>query len=181
MSDIPTQRQVRTAHKRRARLIAQMHRQAMEAADELLTQHHAIEESLNKIAEHARRRRITAITGALVVALGCIVALGNDVIGENRHSGNSPAAYSDAELGKKNLSFGGVLISNGGRFLCWFDISLRDQATECLFLGCTWIFGPFFYAPTAHDVTQHRKLVVVDGDGLCHLTAPYEPSHVRYN
>jgi hypothetical protein len=47
----------------------------MEAADELLTQHHAIEESLNKIAEHARRRRITAITGALVVALGCIVAL----------------------------------------------------------------------------------------------------------
>jgi hypothetical protein len=30
---------------RRARLIAQMHRQAMEAADELLTQHHAIEES----------------------------------------------------------------------------------------------------------------------------------------
>ena len=75
MSDIPTQRQVRTAHKHRARLIAQMHRQAMEAADELLTQHHAIEESLNKIAEHARRRRITAITGALVVALGCIVAL----------------------------------------------------------------------------------------------------------
>ena len=75
MSDIPTQRQVRTAHKRRARLIAQMRRQAMEAADELLTQHYAIEESLNKIAEHARRRRITAITGALVVALGCIVAL----------------------------------------------------------------------------------------------------------
>ena len=74
MSDIPTQRQVRTAHKRRARLIAQMHRQAMEAADELLTQHHAIEESLNKIAEDARRR-ITAIAGALVVALGCIVAL----------------------------------------------------------------------------------------------------------
>ena len=37
MSDIPTQRQVRTAHNLRARLIAQMHRQAMEAADELLT------------------------------------------------------------------------------------------------------------------------------------------------
>jgi hypothetical protein len=49
MSDIPIQRQVRTAHKRRARLIAQMHRQAMEAADELLTQHHAIEEGLNKL------------------------------------------------------------------------------------------------------------------------------------
>src|SRR6476620_2635514 len=117
--------------------------------------------------------------------MACAITLSldqdNDVIGENRHSGNSPAAYSDAELGKKNLSFGGVLISNGGRFLCWFDISLRDQATECLFLGCTWIFGPFFYAPTAHDVTQDRKLVVVDGDGLCHSTAPYEPSHVRYN
>jgi hypothetical protein len=92
-----------------------------------------------------------------------------------------PAAYSDAELGKKNLSFGCVLISNGGRFLCWFDISVRDQATKCLFLSCTRIFGPFFHAPTAHDVTQDRKLVVVDGDGLCHLTAPYEPSHVHGN
>ena len=75
MSDIPTRRQIRTANKRRARLIAQMHRQAMEAADELLTQHQAIEESLNKIAEDARRRRITAIAGVLVVALGCILAL----------------------------------------------------------------------------------------------------------
>ena len=36
MSEMPTQRQVRTAHERRARLIAQMHRQAMETANELL-------------------------------------------------------------------------------------------------------------------------------------------------
>ena len=36
MSDIPHSGKSE-AHKRRARLIAQMHRQAMEAADELLT------------------------------------------------------------------------------------------------------------------------------------------------
>jgi len=75
MSDIPTQRQVRTAHKRRARLIAQMHRQAMETANELLTQHTTIEASLAKVAKDARRRRTEAIAGAFVVALGCILAL----------------------------------------------------------------------------------------------------------
>jgi hypothetical protein len=42
MSEMPTQRQVRTARERRARLIAQMHRQAIETANELLTQHEAI-------------------------------------------------------------------------------------------------------------------------------------------
>ena len=75
MREVPTQRQVRTAHKRRARLIAQMHRQAMEAADELLTQYQAIEASLNKVAKDARRRRAKVIAGAVVIALGCILAL----------------------------------------------------------------------------------------------------------
>ena len=50
MSEMPRQRQVRTAHERRAQLIAQMHRQAMETANELLTQHTAIEASLAKAA-----------------------------------------------------------------------------------------------------------------------------------
>ena len=75
MSEIPTQRQVRTAHERRAQLIAQMHREAMETANNLLTQHKAIEASLAKVAKDARRRRTETIAGALVVALGCILAL----------------------------------------------------------------------------------------------------------
>jgi hypothetical protein len=75
MSEIPTQRQVRTAHERRARLIAQMHRQAMETGNDLLTQHQAIEASLAKVAKEARRRRTEAIAGAFVLALGCILAL----------------------------------------------------------------------------------------------------------
>ena len=75
MSEMSTQRQVRTAHERRARLIAQMHRQAMETANELLTQHKAIEAGLTKVAKGARRRRTEAIAGAFVVALGCVLAL----------------------------------------------------------------------------------------------------------
>jgi urease accessory protein UreE len=75
MSEMPTRRQVRTAHERRARLIAQMHRQAMEAAHNLLNQHQAIENSLSKVAKDARRRRAKVIVGAFVVALGCILAL----------------------------------------------------------------------------------------------------------
>jgi hypothetical protein len=75
MSDMPTQRQVRTTHERRARLIAQMHRQAMETANDLLTQHQAIAASLAKVAKEARHRRIEAIAGAFVVALGCVLAL----------------------------------------------------------------------------------------------------------
>jgi hypothetical protein len=75
MSEMPTRRQVRTAHERRARLIAQMHRQAMEASHNLLNQHQAIENSLSKVAKDARRRRAKVIAGAFVVALGCILAL----------------------------------------------------------------------------------------------------------
>ena len=82
MSETPTQREpplyldrILAAHERRARLIAQMHRQAMETANNLLTQHKAIEASLAKVAKNARRRRTEAIAGAFVVALGCLLAL----------------------------------------------------------------------------------------------------------
>ena len=81
MTDTPTQRKppkldgVLAAHERRARLIAQMHRQAMETANNLLTQQQAIEAGLAKVAKDARRRRTEAIAGALVVALGCVLAL----------------------------------------------------------------------------------------------------------
>ena len=82
MSDTPTQREpppkldrVLAAHERRARLIAQMHRQAMETANNLLNQHRGIEARLVKVAKDGRRRWTEAIAGALVVALGCILAL----------------------------------------------------------------------------------------------------------
>jgi hypothetical protein len=52
-----------------------MHRQAMETANDLLTQHQAIEASLAKVAKEARLRRTEAIAGAFVVALGCVLAL----------------------------------------------------------------------------------------------------------
>ena len=74
MSEMPTQQQVRTAHKRRALLIAQMQRQAMETANDLLTQH-TIEAGIAKVVKDARRRRNEAIAGALVVVLCCILAL----------------------------------------------------------------------------------------------------------
>ena len=66
---------VLAAHERRARLIAQMHRQATETANHLLTQHAAIEAGFAKVAKDARRRRTEVIASAFVVALGCILAL----------------------------------------------------------------------------------------------------------
>ena len=42
---------VLTAHERRARLIAKMHRQAMETANNLLNQHQGIEAGLVKVAK----------------------------------------------------------------------------------------------------------------------------------
>ena len=82
MSETPTQREpplyldrILAAHECRARLIAQMHRQAMETANNLLNQHTAIEAGFAKVAKDAKRRRTEAIAGALVVALGCILAL----------------------------------------------------------------------------------------------------------
>ena len=66
---------VLAAHERRARLIAQMHRQAMETANNLLNQHQGIEAGPVKVAKDARRRRTEAIAGVFVVALSCILAL----------------------------------------------------------------------------------------------------------
>jgi hypothetical protein len=54
---------------------------------------------------------------------------------------------------------------------------MRYQAIKRLFFGCSRIFGPFFNAPAAHDVTQDCKFFVVDGDGLCHLNAPTALEH----
>ena len=82
MSDTPTQREpppkldrVLAAHERRARLIAQLHEQAIAAAGDLSAQHKAIGAL---IAKDVQRRKAEAwfCTGAFLLALGCIVAVG---------------------------------------------------------------------------------------------------------
>jgi hypothetical protein len=42
--------------------------------------------------------------------------------------GNLPAAYSDAQLGKKNLCLGRVLVSRGGNSAYWFHVPMSYQA-----------------------------------------------------
>ena len=83
MSDAPMQRnpaakldQVLTAHERRARLIAQLHEQAIATANDLSAQQKAITAG---IAKNARRRKAEAwlfSAGAFLLALGCIIAVG---------------------------------------------------------------------------------------------------------
>ena len=83
MSDTPLQRapplkldRVLAAHERRARLIAQLHEQAIAAASDLSAQHKA---NGAGIAKDARRRKAEALlfsAGAFLLALGCIVAVG---------------------------------------------------------------------------------------------------------
>ncbi len=81
MSDTPTRREpppeldrVLAAHKRRARLIAQLHRQAIATANDLPARQNAIKE----ITKDARRRKAEAwliAAGAFIVAAGCILAV----------------------------------------------------------------------------------------------------------
>ena len=63
------------AHERRARLIAQLHAQAIATANDLSARHKAIREAF---AKDARRRKAAArffSAGAFLMALGCIVAV----------------------------------------------------------------------------------------------------------
>jgi hypothetical protein len=81
MSDTPTRREpppeldrVLAAHKRRARLIAQLHRQAIATGNDLPARQNAIKE----ITKDARRRKAEAwliAAGAFIVAAGCILAV----------------------------------------------------------------------------------------------------------
>ena len=83
MSETPTQREpppkldcVLAAHERRARLIAQLHEQAIAIANDLSARHKATGAS---VAKNAQRRTAEAwlfSAGAFLVALGCIVAMG---------------------------------------------------------------------------------------------------------
>jgi hypothetical protein len=46
-------------------------------------------------------------------------------------------------------------------------------------LACIQIFGPF-HAPSGYDIAKDRQFFVCDGDGFCHLTAPYELPTARF-
>jgi hypothetical protein len=76
MSDTPTQRKppnldrVLAAHGRRARLIAQLHEQAIATANNLSAQHKPIRAGT---AKDDRRRKAEVV---FLLAFGCIVAVG---------------------------------------------------------------------------------------------------------
>ena len=80
MSDTPTHRGLpperdRIAHERQARLIAQLHRQAIATANDLLTQRKGIEASIAKDAPRRNTEAWLIAAGAVIVALGCILAV----------------------------------------------------------------------------------------------------------
>jgi hypothetical protein len=75
LAELAARAQELAAHKRRAGLIAQLHKQAITAADDIS----AWQEAINaRVAKDARRRKTVAwmsIAGAFIVALGSILAL----------------------------------------------------------------------------------------------------------
>jgi hypothetical protein len=82
MSDTPVQRKPSptldrflAAHQRRARIIAQLHEQAIAAASDLSTQHKAIRADTAKDAGRGKAEAWLC-TGVFLVALGCLVAAG---------------------------------------------------------------------------------------------------------
>ena len=83
MSDAPMQRdpavkldQVLAAHERRARLIAQLHEQAIATANDLSAQHKVIRAGTAKDALRRKAEAWLFSTGAFLLTLGCIVAVG---------------------------------------------------------------------------------------------------------
>jgi hypothetical protein len=82
MSDTPTRRKppprldrALAAHQRRARIIAQLHAQAIATANDLAAQHKAIRANTAKDAAHGKAEAWFC-AGAFLLALGGIVAMG---------------------------------------------------------------------------------------------------------
>jgi acyl transferase domain-containing protein len=83
MSDTPIQREpppkidrLPAAHERRARLIAQLHEQAIATANDLAARREAIRAGVAKDALHRKAEAWLFSSGAFLLALGCIVAVG---------------------------------------------------------------------------------------------------------
>jgi hypothetical protein len=82
MSDTPTQRKsppkfarALAAHERRARLIAQLHEQAIAAASDLTTKREPISASTARDVERGKAEAWFC-AGVFLLALGCIIAAG---------------------------------------------------------------------------------------------------------
>ena len=76
MSDLPTQRELTTAHERRARIIAELHKQAIATANDLSDQHKMIGTAIVKVARWQKAEAWMFVVGTVLLALGCIFAVG---------------------------------------------------------------------------------------------------------
>ena len=72
-----------------------------------------------------------------------------------------------------------MLVVCNGVSTSLLDKSIGNQAIKSQAFICIQIFNPF-HAPAGNDISKDRQFFVSDGDGVCHLTAPYELPTVRF-
>jgi hypothetical protein len=92
---------------------------------------------------------------------------------------SSSTTYPNAELGEKQLGFGGVLVFGDRVSIGLLDKSIGNQAIENHAFIRIQAFGPF-QAPPGDNVTKDRQFFVGNRVGVCHLTAPYELPTVSF-
>jgi hypothetical protein len=73
---MPTQRELATAHESRARIIAQLHEQAIVTANDLTGRHKAIGAEIAKAARWRQGWSLAVVVGTVLLVLGCIFAGG---------------------------------------------------------------------------------------------------------
>ena len=76
MSDLPTQRELTTAHERRARTIAELHKHAIAKANDLSDQHKMIGTAIVKAARWQKAEAWLFVVGTVSLALGCVFTIG---------------------------------------------------------------------------------------------------------
>jgi hypothetical protein len=81
--------------------------------------------------------------------------------------------HSKAELGEKQLGFGGVLVFCDRVSVSLLDKSVGNQAIESQAFICTQILD-LFQAPSGYNIAKERQFFVGNRVGVCHLIAPYE-------
>jgi hypothetical protein len=72
---MPTQRELATAHERRARIIAQLHEQAIATAN-LWALHKVIGADIVKVGRRRKAKAWFFVVGTVLLVLGCIFAGG---------------------------------------------------------------------------------------------------------
>ena len=76
-------------------------------------------------------------------------------------------AYSNTELGEKQLSLGRVLIFCDG-VGSWLQKSIRYQPVKGLPFICFQIVRGPFGAPSAHEIAEDGEFFAADCEGFCH-------------